>query len=98
MTPSAACTNLVKQFEGLRLEAYPDSGGVPTIGWGHTLNVHLGDLISEDQAEAFLTYDLTETGLGVMKCLKVSVVQHQFDALVCFAFNVGVGALEQSTL
>ncbi len=99
MNPSQACTNLVKQFEGLRLEAYRDSGGVPTIGWGHTAHVSMGpppDLIDETQAEAFLAGDLAAAGALVAKYVTVPLAQCQFDALTCFAFNMGRQGFEDA--
>lgn len=96
MTPSDACVNLVKQFEGLRLEAYLDTGGVPTIGYGHTLHVQMGDLISEDQADAFLESDLKTAAFRVEAACTIAPNQNQFDALTSFEYNTG--ALEHSTL
>ncbi len=96
MTPSDACVNLVKEFEGLRLEAYLDTGGVPTIGYGHTLHVQMGDLISEDQADAFLESDLKTAAFRVEAACTIAPNQNQFDALASFEYNTG--ALEHSTL
>lgn len=101
LQPSSNCINLVKQFEGLRLEAYLDTGRVPTIGWGHTANVSMGpppDLIGEDQAEALLNADLQAAALTVNNLVKFQPTQNQFDALVDFEFNEGRGHLETSTL
>lgn len=86
----------IKGFEGLRLEAYKDSGGVWTIGYGHTFGVKAGQKITAEQAETLLRGDLlpcekTVTGLGIW-------TQGQFDALVDFAFNLGIDALMKSTL
>lgn len=98
MTPSPACIALIKRFEGCKLEAYRDSVGVPTIGYGHTKNVHMGDRITQAEADAFLAQDVKEHADGVLPLLLVQVTQGQFDALVSFAFNLGVGALKRSTL
>lgn len=91
MQPSSRCVDLVKQFEGLRLAAYRDSGGVPTIGYGHTANVHMGDLIGEDQAEAFLAADLAwaATAVSSKVGIRAQLTQEQFDALTSFEFNTG---------
>ena len=90
--------NLIKKFEGIRLEAYQDSVGVWTIGYGHTEGVKKGDKISADQADALLMHDLAIFQRGVNRAVNVPLTQGQFDALVSFAFNLGVGALQGSTL
>jgi len=90
--------NLIKQFEGLRLEAYLCSAGVPTIGYGHTRGVKLGQTITQEQADAFLSEDIHEFELAVQRLVFVPITQNQFDALVSFVFNVGIGNLKKSTL
>ena len=55
---SDICLDKIKEFEGLRKEAYLDAAGVPTIGYGHTHGVRMGDVISEYWAEMFLKADL----------------------------------------
>jgi lysozyme len=90
---------LLKSFEKCRLVAYQDSGGVWTIGWGHTgPEVHEGLIWSQQQADAALVDDTQKAVIGVAKCLDVAIAQNAFDALVCFAFNVGLGAFHSSTL
>lgn len=90
---------LIKSFEQCRLTAYLDGGGVPTIGWGHTgSDVFMGQTCTQAQADTWLNDDVQTSVLGVIKCLDVAVSQNQFDALVCFAFNVGVKELGGSTL
>lgn len=90
---------LTRSFEGLRLEAYQDSVGVWTIGYGHTgPEVHHGQCISELQAETLLRGDLTSAVRTVQKAASVSLEQHQFDALVDFCFNVGRGNFLGSSL
>jgi|SRR5690554_303043 len=95
---SPAALHLIKHYEGLRLKAYQDDVGVWTIGWGHTKTARKGMVVTESQAEALLLDDIAEHARGVAGALKVKVKQHQFDALVSFAFNVGVSALANSTL
>ena len=88
----------IKEFEGLRLEAYLDSTGVPTIGYGHTgADVVMGDRISEYWANHLLKADLYDVELAV-DLLGVAKTQGQFDALVSFAYNLGIGRLKRSTL
>ena len=92
---------MIKSHEGLRLMAYPDpgTGGEPwTIGYGHTGNVRPGIAISEEQAEDLLREDLMRFEAGVEELLPIGLSQSEFDALVSFAFNVGIHALQTSTL
>ena len=90
--------SLVKEVEGLRLEAYLCPAGVPTIGYGHTRGVRLGTRISVEQANQLLTVDLERVRLQLMQSVKVPVSEGQFKALLSFAFNVGAAAVKDSTL
>jgi lysozyme len=94
---------LIKRFEGLRLKAYICSGGVDTIGYGTTIlpngiKVPKSSTCTKEQAEMFLKNDLEKFEAGVRKLVTVPIKQNQFDALVCFSYNVGLGALAKSTL
>jgi lysozyme len=80
---------LIKHFEGCRLEAYQDSGGVWTIGYGHTRAVKPGDRITDAQAESLLRADLANSERSVGALVRVPLSQAQFDALVSFEFNTG---------
>ncbi len=81
---------LIKSYEALRLEAYlPTPDDVPTIGWGHTKGVKMGDTCTEEQAEAWFREDVAEFEGYVNELVSVPLTQNQFDALVSFAFNVG---------
>ena len=84
-------------MEGLRLTAYRDAAGVPTIGYGHTKGVRMGDRISEDWARRLLRQDVAEVERQV-KAMRVASSEGQLDALVSFAFNMGIGRLQRSTL
>lgn len=84
-------------MEGLSLEAYEDCAGVPTIGYGHTKDVKMGDRISKYWAKELLKDDVREVELQV-QALGVAQTQGQFDALVSFTFNLGIGRLKNSTL
>lgn len=98
MTPSAKCLDIGRQSEGLRLTAYRDTGGVWTIGRGHTgPDVKPGLTWTLAQAEAAFAADMEEAGAGVEK-LAHGCSQDEFDALTDFAFNLGLGALAGSTL
>ena len=88
----------IKQWEGLRLEAYQDSAGVWTIGYGHIDGVKKGDKITKKQAKDFLHKDLSKFEEIVSKSIKVPLNDYQFAALVSFAFNVGEYAFKKSTL
>ena len=90
--------NLLKEFEGLRLEAYQCSAGIWTIGYGHTYKVKRGDIITKEKAELLLRNDLGFTENKIEELVKVPINQNQFDALVSLAFNIGVGAFNTSTL
>lgn len=98
MRISSKGIDLIKNFEGLRLEAYLDSVNVPTIGYGHTRNVRLGQTITVEQAEAFLMEDIHEFELAIQRLVCIPLSQNQFDALTSFTFNVGIGNLKKSTL
>ena len=89
---------LLKGFEGLRLSAYRDSGGVPTIGYGHTKNVEMDDVITQEQAEDFLRNDVHEAELEIQRDVFFGLAPHQFDALVSLAYNIGNMAFRKSTL
>lgn len=85
------------ELEGLRLEAYRDAAGVVTIGYGHTKDVELGDKISPWWAKELLVNDIREVEEQV-RALGVARTEAQLDALVSFAFNLGIGRLKNSTL
>ncbi len=91
--------NVIKKFEGCKLKTYRDTGGIPTIGYGHTgSDVRSGQCISKQEAENLLRKDVERFEKAVNTEVKVSLSQNQFDALVSFAFNVGQGNLRTSTL
>ncbi|ANI83305.2 lysozyme [Kosakonia oryzae] len=94
---------LIKQFEGLRLDAYQDSVGVWTIGYGWTQPVDgkpigKGMVIKPETADRLLKTGLVSYENDVSKLVKVKLTQGQFDALVSFAYNLGTRALSTSTL
>lgn len=98
MNISQVGINLIKQFEGCILHAYKDAVGVPTIGYGHTGAVYMNQKITQEEAETLLRHDLDEFEDGVARLVKVPLNQNQFDALVSFSYNVGLGNLSKSTL
>ena len=97
MKTSRKGIELIKKYEGLRLTAYRCPAGVWTIGYGHTKGVKQGQKISSEEAEKLLIEDLTPIEKNIDK-MGLKINQSQFDALVSFAFNVGINALQSSTL
>ena len=97
MTTSPEGKNLIKSFEGLRLEAYRCPAGIPTIGWGHTKGVRMGQHITREQAEDMLVEDIAPIE-RLLNALGINFRQCQFDALVSWIFNLGEGNFKQSTL
>lgn len=98
MIPSPQCYALLKQFEGCRLTAYRDSAGIPTIGYGHTHGVVMGMTCTQEEAEAWLAVDATVAESCINIPVDVPLTQNQFDALVCFVYNVGCSAFHGSTM
>lgn len=89
---------LIKQFEGLELDAYRDIAGIWTIGYGHTgPEVEPGMRISERDAEELLKGDLRPREDAVERQVRVPLNQNEFDALISFVYNVGAGAFGKST-
>ena len=89
---------LIKKFEGCRLEAYYCSGGVLTIGYGHTGGVKESDTITQEEAEKLLRADVFKFEEYVEDNVMVELDQGQFDALVAWTFNLGPGNLRESTM
>jgi len=104
MNPSKNCIDLIKKFEGFRSEAYQDSVGIWTVGYGSTMwpdgkKVQPGQRMTIQEAEAVMTWELTRKGKEILSGLPTTIInQNQYDALVSFAYNLGVGALLKSTL
>jgi lysozyme len=71
------------------LKAYPDGGGVWTVGVGHTKGVKKNDVITNAQAMQFLAEDIAEAEAVVNKAIKNPLAPHQFDMLVDITFNAG---------
>lgn len=98
---------LITNFEGLYLKAYDDrgknGGGIWTIGYG-TISypdgtpVQEGDTCTKEQAIEWFKYEVKEKEEGVVDLIDVDLNQDQFDTLVSFAYNLGLGCLKKSTL
>lgn len=106
MTASENAIKIIKQFEGLRLHAYKDPGsktGLPiTIGYGSTMykngkKIQLGDTITEGEAYDLMLWEIGNKS-AVLRDYNFKLNQNQFDALVSFIYNVGVGQFATSTL
>jgi lysozyme len=98
-TLGSAGEDLIKSFETLRLTAYQDPGGIWTCGWGHTgPDVVEGTTCTPEQAEVWLQEDTQKAVNAVDTSIQTNISQAQFDALVSFTFNVGVGAEGHSML
>ena len=94
---------LLKKFEGCKLKAYRCPAGICTIGYGHTSaagapEVYDGMTITQKDADDILRRDLVKFETAVFGMVHQPLTQHQFDVLVDFAYNAGVGALQKSTL
>ena len=111
ITINKNCIDLIKSFEGLSLKAYhgaADKIGIDTIGYGtiryppNHLNgkhVTIGDPdITNQDAEDFLNHEITEKTKAIDPLLRDDLTPNQYAALMSFAFNLGDGALKQSTL
>ena len=96
--------NVLKAFEGFRAEIYADVGGRETIGYGHCLThkeIETGEYdrrLSKDEASDLMDRDLINFEIGINQHVKVPLTQNQFDALICFVYNLGLGNLYSSTL
>lgn len=98
MKTSQKGIDLIKQFEGFRSKAYQDVVGVWTIGYGFTKNVKDGDTITREEAEARLRNELVEYEQAVLAACTLPPNQHQFDALVCCAWNIGIAGIRKSSM
>jgi lysozyme len=96
--PPKGSNELIKKWEGLKLEAYQDGGGVWTIGWGHTKTAQSGMKISRSEAERLLKEDLKWVEKAIKDLVKVKLSQNELDALSSFVFNVGATQFRSSTL
>ena len=99
MKPSINAINLIKEFEGFYSTAYLCPANVETIGFGTVRykngnKVKLGERITMKEAEDELMFELEKIAINI----KAKVNQNQFDALCSFTYNLGIGALLNSTL
>lgn len=104
ISKKVSAESIIAKFEGLRLESYPDSAGVWTIGYGTTVNpdtgakIKQGDKITKSKALDWLKKDTAKFKAGVQKLIKVPVNDYQLAALTSLAYNIGLTAFSRSTL
>lgn len=103
MKASERGIKLIQSFESCKLTAYEDVIGVWTIGWGNTYYengkpVKKGDKITQEKADLLFKNVLATFEDRVSKLITSNINQNQFDALVSFAYNNGIGNLKASTL
>ena len=92
---------IIKKFEGCKLEAYLCPANRWTIGYGHTYAVKEGDKITQEQAEDFLKKDLESTCKRLDYYLdeeNLKLNDNQFSALISFCYNLGIHSFQCSTL
>lgn len=90
--------NLIKEFEGCRLEAYQDVAGIWTIGWGSTKDVTPGMKITQEEADRRLEEYLVRLEVDIKEVLPAIMNENQFSACVSLAYNIGTEAFKRSLL
>lgn len=104
ISKKVSAEKIIAKFEGLRLKAYQDTGGIWTIGYGSTkdpftgVSVKQNDTITKDTALTWLKKDIEQRQMAIRKLLKVPVTGNQLAALTSLAYNIGLGAFQRSTL
>lgn len=104
ISKKVSAAKIISQFEGLELDAYKDTGGIWTIGYGSTKNpftgvsVKEGDKISKETALEWLNKDIGQRQFALKKLIKVPITPNQLAALTSLAYNIGLGAFQRSTL
>lgn len=95
---SAAALVGIATHEGYRGEAYRDAAGIPTIGYGETAGVKMGDKITPERALVQLLESTEKHADAIRQCIRVPLYQNEFDAYISLAYNIGTGAFCKSTL
>jgi len=104
MKTSAKCRAMIRHHEGVRPSPYRCPAGLWTVGVGHvigdgkSLPEDWNRKLSSEEIDSILAADLRRFERGVLRMCPVPLTQGQFDALVSFSFNVGLGSLQRSTL
>ena len=89
---TAAALMGIAGYEDYRGAAYLDSGKVPTLGYGATQGVKMGDTTTPARALIRLHADASEHARAIGRCIKAPLYQYEFDAYLSLAFNIGAGA------
>ena len=95
---SAAALVGIATHEGYRGEAYKDTVGIPTLGFGETAGVKMGDKTTPERALVQLLESTEKHADAIRQCIHVPLYQHEFDAYVSLAYNIGAGNFCRSTL
>ena len=95
---SATVLVSIALHEGYREEAYQDAVGVATVGYGETAGVRMGDRTTPERALVQLLKSTEKHAGAIRQCIKVPLYQHEFDAYVSLAYNIGPGNFCRSTL
>jgi lysozyme len=105
MTLSEAGISRIKRYESVRLKVYEDEAGLKTIGVGHLITPEeersgkfASGVITMAQCDELLEADSANAQWAVNHLVRMPLTQDQFDSLVSFVFNVGVGAFQNSSL
>lgn len=103
MESSANGLNHIKQYEGYSSTSYNDVAGLPTIGYGHLIDIVgeaylLNSVITTSKALQLLAEDVKEAENAVNSCVMVTLNQNEFDALVSLVYNIGAGTFSSSTV
>jgi lysozyme len=93
----AICVATAGAAEGLRTVAYLDPVGIPTVCFGETRGVRMGDKYTVEQCKDMFSARLIEFDQNVRRCVHVPMTEERRAAVVSFAYNVGVGAFCGST-
>jgi len=100
---SQKALDLIKKFEGCKLNAYLDLKKIPTIGFGSTLynngsKVKMGDTITQEQADDMLSFRCEQIERMILGFVKPQLNENQLSALISFVYNIGMNAFRFSTL
>ena len=102
MKISQAGIDLIRRFEGCKLKPYLCPAGYWTVGYGHVIGNGKTkpekQLYTQEKVDEFLRTDLVRFEQGVLRYCPVHLTQFEFDSLVSFSFNLGLGVLQRSTL
>lgn len=104
ISKKVSAEKLIAKFEGLKLTAYPDTGGIWTIGYGSTRNpfsgfkVKEGDKITKETALEWLKKDIEKRQIAIKKLIKVPISPNKLAAITSLAYNIGLDAFQRSTL